>query len=337
VGTIKDVARLAGVGVATASRVISGKGPFSADSASRVQAAIEQLDFRPSRIARALSMKSTNAIGVYVPDFKGPFYGPMLHAIDMELRALDRHMVIANGHGGEDVREQALNGIEFLMDRQCEGMLLTTYALRDADILALKRRFPNLAVVNRDVKGMRSQCFTVDHKTGGALAARTLLEHGHRRIAVIAGPSGAPDNRLRLQGFFDTLAEADIARESVPTMTGDFAAESGWAGTDQLLADKARFTAMFCCNDQMAMGAMSRLQAAGLTVPGDVSVMGYDDTDIAAWLSPRLTTIRIVVGDMGLNACRLLSNMCFGTALPVSREFAPELILRDSLARPKKG
>jgi len=85
------------------------------------------------------------------------------------------------------------------------------------------------------------------------------------------------------------------------------------------------------------MGAMSRLQAAGLTVPGDVSVMGYDDTDIAAWLSPRLTTIRIVVGDMGLNACRLLSNMCFGTALPVSREFGPELIVRDSLAGPKKG
>lgn len=336
-GTIKDVARLAGVGVATASRVISGKGPFSADSASRVQAAIEQLDFRPSRIARALSMKSTNAIGVYVPDFKGPFYGPMLHAIDMELRAQDRHMVIANGHGGEDVREQALNGIEFLMDRQCEGMLLTTYALRDADIVGLKRRFPNLAVVNRDVKGMRSQCFTVDHKAGGVLAARTLLEHGHRRIAVIAGPAGAPDNRLRLQGFFDTLATAGIGRESVPTMTGDFAAESGWAGADQLLTDKARFTALFCCNDQMAMGAMSRLQSAGLTVPGDVSVMGYDDTDIAAWLSPRLTTIRIVVGDMGLNACRLLSNMCFGTDLPVSREFGPELILRDSLARPKKG
>ena len=246
-------------------------------------------------------------------------------------------MVIANGHGGEDVREQALNGIEFLMDRQCEGMLLTTYALRDADILALKRRFPNLAVVNRDVKGMRSQCFTVDHKAGGVLAARTLLEHGHRRIAVIAGPAAAPDNRLRLQGFFDTLAAAGIAREAVSMVTGDFAAESGWAGTGQLLAEGAKFTAMFCCNDQMAMGAMSRLQADGLTVPGDVSVMGYDDTDIAAWLSPRLTTIRIVVGDMGLNACRLLSNMCFGTALPVSREFGPELIMRDSLAGPKKG
>lgn len=333
--TLKDVARLAGVGMATASRVISGKKPFSADSAAKVQAAIEQLGYRPSPIARALSMQSTNAIGVYVPNFRGPFYGRMLHAIDLELRALNRQMVIANGHGGEDVRDQALSGIEFLMDRQCEGILLTTYALRDSDILGLWERFPHLVVVNRNVEGMHSHCFTVDHKTGGALAARTLLAQGHRHIAVIKGPEAAPDNRLRLQGFYEALAEAGIAVDAVPAAVGDFTAGSGWTGAETLMAQRASMTAVFCCNDQMAMGAMARLQSLGVSIPQDISVIGYDDIDMAAWMSPRLTTIRIAVNSMGLNACRRLSNLCFQTTLPVSHEFEPELVMRDSLGRPK--
>ncbi len=124
--TIRDVARLARVGVATASRVISGKGPFSADAAARVDAAIGQLGFRPSTIARALSLQSTGTIGVYVPDFHGPFYGPMLNAIDTELRQHGRHMVAANGYGQEDPRRQALTGVQFLIDRQCDGIVLTT-------------------------------------------------------------------------------------------------------------------------------------------------------------------------------------------------------------------
>src|SRR5687768_9601747 len=106
--TIKDVARLAGVGVGTASRVTSGKGSFSQDAARRVEAAARELGFRPSAIGRALSLRSTGTIGVFVPDFKGPFYGPLLHAIDTELRRNDRHMVAANGCGHDDARQQAI-------------------------------------------------------------------------------------------------------------------------------------------------------------------------------------------------------------------------------------
>jgi LacI family transcriptional regulator len=331
--TIKDVAKLAGVGVGTASRVISGKGSFSQDAALRVGSAARQLGFRPSAIARALSLQSTGTIGVFVPDFKGPFYGPLLDAIDAELRLHDRHMVAANGCGDEDTRQQSLDGARFLIERECDGIVLCSNALRDADFAQLRDDFPNIAIVNRDVKGMKSHCFTVDHRAAGRAAADALVQHGHRRIAVITGPAVAGDNKQRLQGLFERLAEAGIGADSVLVEEGDFSASSGWAAAERLVARKPRITAVFCANDQMAMGVLSYLGHHGIRVPAQWSVLGYDDSDVAAFLSPRLTSVRIPIAEMGLNACRMLLNTRFGSALEVSRRFVPTVVMRDSLAR----
>lgn len=331
--TIKDVARLAGVGVGTASRVISGKGSFSQEAAEKVREAAKQLEFRPSATARALSLRSTGTIGVYVPDFKGPFYGPLLHAIDTELRRHGRHMVAANGCGDDDERQQALDGIRFLIERDCDGIIVIGNGPRDADFLEIRKSFPRIAVVNRDVKGMKSQCFTVDHHAAGSLAAQALIDHGHRRIAVISGPAAAGDNRQRLEGFFEGLASIGVASEAVPTQPGDFTAQSGWEATERLLERHKNVTAIFCANDQMAMGCLSLLQHSGVQVPNQVSVIGYDDVDVAAYLSPRLTSVHIPLSDMGLNACRMLLNLCYQLNLPVSREFTPSISLRDSIRR----
>jgi len=331
--TIKDVARLAGVGVGTASRVISGKGSFSEGAAQRVEAAAAQLGFRPSAIARALSLQSTGTIGIFVPDFKGPFYGPLLDTIDAELRRHDRHMVAANGCGDEDTRQQSLDGARFLIDRECDGIILCSNALREADFLHLRAAFPNIAVVNRDIKGMKSQCFTVDHKAAGRIAAKALLDHGHRRIAVISGPAAVGDNRQRLQGLYERLAEEGIDTDAMLVEEGDFSPPSGWAAAERLVARKPDITALFCANDQMAMGALSCLQHRGIAVPKKWSVMGYDDSDVAAFLSPRLTSVHIPIAEMGLNACRMLLNTKHGSELAVSRKFVPTVVMRDSLAQ----
>lgn len=333
--TIKDVAKLAGVGVGTASRVLSGTGSFSADAAARVESAVKALDFRPSNTARALSLRSTGTLGVYVANFLGSFYGAMLAVIDLELRRHDRHMVAVNGHSGKDPREQAAAGAQFLIDRECDGIIIATHSMRDADLLDLKHRYPRLAVVNRDVKGMKSACFTVDHRHAGSLAAMGLVEHGHRDIAVVTGPHNAPDNRQRMQGFFETLASHGIAAGEVLMLEADFSPQSGWDAAERLLQHKRRVTGLFCANDQMAMAAMSRLQAAGLSVPGDISVIGYDGAEFAGFTSPRLTTVNIPVADMCLNACRLLMNQCYGTDLPVTSAFVPALVMRESLGPAK--
>jgi len=331
--TIKDVARLAGVGVATASRVISGSGSFSADAARRVQAAAQQLGFRPSAIARALSLRSTGTVGVFVPDFKGPFYGPLLDAIDTELRAHGCHMVAANGCGDADSRQQSIDGARFLIERGCDGIVVCSNALRDADFVRLRAGFANIAVVNREVRGMKSRCFTADHHAGGRAAADALLAHGHRRIAVVRGPAGAGDNHQRLLGLFERLAEDGIGMDQVLVEEGDFSPASGWAAAERLLARRRAISALFCANDQMAMGALSCVQSSGVRVPAQWSVVGYDDSDVAAFLSPRLTSVHIPIAAMGLNACRLLLNPRRDAPLAVSRTFEPRVVMRDSLAR----
>ena len=170
--TIKDVARLAGVGVGTASRVISGKGPVAPETAARVQQAIETLGFRPSSIARALSRKSLDMLGVYVPQYQGLFHGAVLETIGRELREVEPHMVTASGGACGDARLQALDGIDFLRQRECDGLLLMSHALHDDDLRQLHAQMPQIAVLNRIVPGLESVCFSSDHALGGRLAAR---------------------------------------------------------------------------------------------------------------------------------------------------------------------
>ena len=330
--TIKDVARLAGVGVGTASRVISGKGSVSSDTAQRVQAAIRRLDFRPSSAGRALATRTMGMLGLYVPHFSGLYYGPLLQAVDSELRAVGRHMVVANGCGAGDRRQLALDGMEFLMQRGCDGIIVSSNELLDADLQAVHARFAKLVVLNRVVPGLQAQCFGADHGLGGRLAARALLAHGHRDIAVISGTESADDNIARLAGFHAELADHGLQVPDALRAGGDFSFEGGSRAALELLAGGRRFSALFAANDQMAMAAIAMFGAHGLELPQDVSVLGYDDSDIAPYTTPSLSSVRIPITEVTRNGCRHLINRCYGLRLPVSHQFVPRLVWRDSVA-----
>lgn len=329
--TIRDVARKAGVGLGTASRVISGRGPVSTATAARVKAAIEELDFKPSEIARALSSMSTGLVGVYVPDFHGAFYGPFLQTISSELRACHRRMVVANGFHEDDERTQVINGLEFLIERECDGIIVFTNRLNDEDFHAIHAKQPRLAIINREVPGLEENSFSIDHHVGGAMAAEALLSCGHRKIAILAGPDAAFDNVWRLDGFFSALEQNGIQRSSIPVYDGRFSFEGGWAGTRHFIEHGDDFSAIFCANDEMALGALSCLQEHGIRVPQDVSVIGYDDTVMSAFTSPRLTTVSIPMLEMATNGCRWLLNQCYGTSLNVHRNFSISVTWRASV------
>ncbi|OYQ42084.1 LacI family transcriptional regulator [Rhodoferax sp. TH121] len=332
--TIKDVARLAQVGVGTASRAISGRGGVSPDALARVQKAIQQLDFRPSNVARALSLKSLGMLGVYVPLFEGSFYSPILQAIDRELRAVDRHMVAANACGQGNERQKALQGVEFLMQRQCDGVFILSNDLLESDLADLYRRYPRLVLLNRQSPVLGQHAFSVDHEHAGRLAAIALLSQGHRDIAVIQGHRDAPDNHDRMRGFHAELGRHGVQVKPQHHVDGTFSFVSGYAGAEQLLAQHDQnYTAVFCANDVMAMAAITRFVQAGRRVPQDVSIIGYDDTDIAAYTAPTLTTVRIPMDKVTTNACRFLLNMCYALNLPVERDFAPHIVWRSSVAQ----
>jgi LacI family transcriptional regulator len=164
------------------------------------------------------------------------------------------------------------------------------------------------------------------------LAARTLLEKGHRKIAVIAGPATSPDNVDRINGFLAELAQAGVDTDALWIAESDFSPEGGWASAADLVASGREFTALFCANDEMAVGALSYFQQAGIAVPAQVSVLGYDDTPSAEFSAPRLTTVHIPWRDVTLSGLNTLLNRCYGGERPVARDFAISLTQRASLA-----
>ena len=330
--TIKDVARLAGVGVGTASRVVSGKGSVALATAQRVRKAIDELEFRPSHAARSLLSGSSQMIGVYIPVLKGTFYTPILGAIDTELRAAGRHMVVAFGCGDGDSRQQAQEGIKFLIDRGCDGLVVMSNALLDDDLEALGSKLGKCAVLNHSFQSIADQCFTADHRCGGTLAAQALLEMRHRKFAVIAGPRTAPDNVARIDGFMAELVRQGIAATEVVTLESDFSPEGGWASARSLVSSGLEFTALFCANDEMAVGALAYFQQVGIAVPGTISVLGYDDTPSAEYSAPQLTSVHIPWRRITLNGVRWLLNQCYGTNEQVLREFPVSVTWRASVA-----
>lgn len=332
--TIKDVARLAGVGLGTASRVVSGKGSVSQATLEKVRQAIEQLDFRPSHAARSLLSGSSQMIGVYIPVLKGTFYTPILQLIDTELRNAGLHMVVAFGVGTGNPRQQAIEGIEFLMERGCDGLIAMTNHLLDKDIASLGPKQSRLVVLNHRFDSIPDQCFTADHTEGGILAARTLLAEGHRNIAVIAGPATLPDNVDRISGFMAELGRNGIDTAGMWIAESDFSPEGGWASAEELVKSGHKFSALFCANDEMAVGALSYLHEAGVSVPRDVSVLGYDDTPSTEFSAPRLSSVHVPWRAVALSGLNALLNRCYGLEREVGSSFPISITRRASLAAP---
>lgn len=330
--TIKDVAKRAGVGLGTASRVIGGSGPVSEDAIRRVRKAVEELKFRPSHAARVLQKGQSQTIGVFVPLIHGSFYTPILHAIYTVLRASGRQMVVDFGQSLESERQDALAGAEFLADRGCDGLIMMGTALKPADVDRIAERQLRFVLLNRSIPFFQEHCFNPDHRAAGAAAGRTLCEAGHRRLAVIEGPKSSHDNTLRMRGFDEMLRKYGVDPQRIPRTRGDFSPESGRAGARELLERGAPFTALFCANDEMAIGALSGLRQAGVVVPQECSVMGYDGIDLSEMTVPPLTTVLIPWREIATNALHHLLNLCYGGALPVRREIPPQVLWRASVA-----
>ncbi len=332
--TIKDVARLAGVGVGTASRVISGNGSVAPATAERVRKVIAELNFRPSHAARSLGNGSSKLIGVYIPFLRGTYYTPILRVIDTVLRAHDLHMVVAFGQGGEDEHAEATEAMRFLLDRDCDGLVVLSNAIQAEDIQSLDQARGQVVVLNRSFPHLKEQCFTANHVTGGAEAAKALLQHGHRAIAIVSGPGTSPDNMARLTGFRRELERHGVDTSALLTVSGDFSNQAGWNAAEWLLGQERPFTAVFCANDEMAVGLLSCFQERGVSVPRDVSVLGYDDSPSADFAAPRLTSVHVPTHDVTESGLHWLLNRCYGLDLPVQRKFKISVTWRASVAAP---
>ncbi|QTF06971.1 LacI family DNA-binding transcriptional regulator [Brenneria izadpanahii] len=329
--TMLEVAKRAGVSKATVSRVLSGNGYVSQETKDRVFQAIEESGYRPNLLARNLAVKKTQTLGLVVTNtlYHGVYFSELLFHAARMTEDLGRQLILADGkHSAEEERL----AIQYLLDLRCDAIIIYPRFLSvdEMDEIIQNHSQP-IMVLNRRLRKNSSHCVYSDHKLSSFTAVSKLISLGHRDIAFITGSMDSPTGVERLSGYKDALTQHNIAVRDELIVKGKWTPACGSAGVAELLSRDARFTALVASNDDMAIGAIKQLHDSGISVPHPVSVIGFDDTAVAPYIIPSLSSVRIPVTEMIKETIDRLIFMLDSGEFKYQQTFVGELILRDSL------
>jgi DNA-binding LacI/PurR family transcriptional regulator len=325
--TIADVARRAGVTAATVSNVITQRVPVSAKTRARVLKAIEELDYHPNLVARGLARGKTLTLALVVPTLTNPFFAEVAEEVERVTDQHDYQMLLSLTHNHADEGKRHLKR---MASRRVDGFIIMGMAADTSDVVALAREGHPVVVCawNHDALLHLLPVVDIDFQLAATLATRHLLECGHRRIAIIVEE---PVQHSRLQGYQMALLEAGIVPDPVYVRPGDSSFASGYQAALDLLALSARPTAIFACNDWMALGAMEAVERHGLTIPGDMSIVGVDDIAQAAYAHPPLTTVNTPRREVARTVTELLLRLIdHNDQEPHMTLVRPHLVVRNS-------
>lgn len=333
--TIKDVAKQAGVSIATVSRVINLGEKVNEQTRAKVTAAMQELGYRPNANARALVTQKTATIGVVIPELTDPFFASLASGVDEVAKEKQLQLLLSTGTGSEESELQALN---VLIDRNCDAIVIHSKHISSDKLVALAKQHPGLVLIDRCVEAIQERCIWLDNLEGGKIAARHLLALGHKQFACISSEYDIEDPRLRLQGFQQCLIENDIDSDNTPVTFAPPNQQGGEIAAQKLLTDGHQFTALFVYNDAMASGAISTLEDNGFRVPEDISVIGFDDVILASYTRPKLTTMHYPVNAMAKQAALLALKLTEKKAVSSkqkqeSGKHLPRLVSRASCVR----
>ncbi|MFM9106741.1 MAG: LacI family DNA-binding transcriptional regulator [Chloroflexota bacterium] len=332
--TQSDVANLANVSQAVVSYVLNDDPSRSvaADTRQRVLAAVAELGYVPDRTARNLRQRRTFTIAGIIPDILNPFYPAFERGVQDVAEAHGYDLITYNTDG---VREKELRAVRSVREGRLDGVILTTFHLDLAELLPLVQ--DGIAVVINGEPGFDPAAAGIDQvQIDNAAAAETivtwLLRRGHARIGMIAGEEGTFPREGRVRGYTRALANHHIPLDPILLRTAEFSVAGGYDAAGDLLRLDPRPTALFAANDLMAMGAMMRLREAGVRVPEDIAVAGYDDIPAARLVHPPLTTIAQHPERIGRRAAEMIVERLGGTAPPgARRDVLPfDLVIRES-------
>ncbi|GLX77839.1 transcriptional regulator [Thalassotalea insulae] len=329
--TIYEVSALAGVSLSSVSRVLNDHQHVSEKTKKKVMAAMQELGFRPNTVARSLASNRSNCIGILVDELHGPFYGTMLSAIETELRQAGKHTIVAAGHSNEQSEQE---GIDFLIDRNCDALIMLVDALSNDYLIKLSNSKTPFTVLNRQIPELEGNCFYLNNELGGYLATKHLIDNGHKQIAYISGPLSKQDATDRFNGHQRALQEAKLDYNPALFFEGDFLIQSGRDGMNTLLKQKACFTALACANDEMAAGAMKATRDQGFNIPEDYSIIGFDNVFFTEYLYPQLSTVNFPIKDMAkMSSQWILKQVYKHKDIEITNLFQPTLIPRESVAK----
>jgi LacI family transcriptional regulator len=326
--TIKDVARAAGVSVASVSRALNGQDTVTEETRRRIVAVATRLRYLPHAAARSLSTRRTQTVGALLPDIYGEFFSELIRGIDRAARRRGLHLLVSSSHGDAEEAAAALRAMQGRVD----GLLVMSPYV-DAGLLAanLPHALP-VVLLNTPEKRNPHPSLTFDNRAGALAMMTHLIGCGHRRIAFVTGPEANIDGQERLRGYREALVKLlpGAAEWIVP---GDFSEESGLNAARSLLREPTRPDAVFCANDMMAVGCLYAFKEAGLQVPQDIAVAGFDDIPLARLVSPALTTVRVRIAEIGEQALERLAadiENPDSKRKPAASSVKPELVVRSS-------
>ena len=295
--TIKDVSRLANVSISTVSRVINKSSKVSPDKVEAVMKAMEDLNFQPNSFAQALVNKKSNCIGVLVGDLcGGPFFAQMMRGIENVILPANKFVIVMSGKHEHD-REK--NSIEALLLRRCDALVVHSKALSDQELIEIARSDVPIVFVNRLVPTLEDRCVWVDISSGMETAVNHLIKQGHKRIAYIASDEvNNQDAKDRMDGYHRALNNAGIEFDNDLVSLAFPDENGGHNAIESLLMRDVGFTAFVAYNDAMAVGAVSALTENNISVPEEVSAIGFDNNLITNFIKPKLTTVRYPIEEV---------------------------------------
>jgi LacI family transcriptional regulator len=321
--TIRDVARAANVSVATVSRALNSSETVSALTRKRVLNAVGELDYVPHSGARSLSTRRTDTIGVLLPDLHGEFFSELIRGIDAATRTRGLHLLLSHSHGDP---VEATTVLRTMRSRVDAMLVMSPYADHQVLSAALNGAVP-LVLLGSGGESGGYPSFAIDNHAGAFAITTHLLDWGYQRIAFVAGPADNVEAMQRLNGYRAALASRGAFVEQV--VRGDFTEQSGYRAARQLIAAGAP-EAIFAANDTMAIGCLQALREAGLSIPANVALAGFDDIPVARFLDPPLTTAGVPIAEIGRQAVECCVDIITTGSAGPGRIFIPELVIRAS-------
>lgn len=330
--TIKDIAREADVSVATVSRALNNSDSVTVETRDNIRAIAQRLRYVPHGAARSLITRRTQTLGVVLPDLHGEFFSELIRGIDAAAREHGLHLLVSSSHGSAQESADALRALSGRVD----GILMMS---PHADLRSLSAALPATTpciVMNTRAESVGGTALSIDNHGGARSMIDHLVDCGYRRIAMIAGPADNFDAQERLRGYRDAVA-ARLPGTALDVTEGDFSEAAGAAAGRRIAAMgiSSRPDAVFAANDMMALGCLTALKDAGIDVPGDIAICGFDDIPIARYVTPALTTMRVHIFELGNRAADALIARINGQDDPVASPIiAPELVVRTSTRPP---
>jgi LacI family transcriptional regulator len=338
--TLHDIAKRCKVSTATVSAVVNGAEWVSEKTRLRVQRAVTEMGYHPNQYARGLKRREGHAVGVIVSDLTNPFFTQVVRSLSHALHAAGRSLTLCDSDHQHSLGEANLR---MLVEGQIVGLVVIGDSVPEKALQAFVKQRAHLPVIaiEREYALSQVSCLLVDSELGAFAATRHLVDRGCERIAMITGPSTGAGSATygraqRHEGYLRALDECGRRLDPQLVVEGNFRYESGRNAMRRLLALPRRPDAVFAANDMMALGAMSVIREAGLSVPDDVALVGFDNVPMTGLMMPGLTTMAMPMNELGDAAARLLEEQLGrgGRHEPVRQTFSAELVVRESSLRP---